>query len=117
MVAVPGGSIVAFLVAVLVGGLSLAVAATLLTARDIDVVHGAITGLLGALVWAVLSLVPLIGGLLAVVGYLVVVQVRYPGGWVRAALIAVAAWVVAQGILFVLGLVGIGVGVLGVPGV
>jgi len=108
---------VAFLVAVLVGGLSLAIAASVLTSRDVDVVHGAITGLLGALAWAVLSLVPLVGGLLAVVGYLFVVKARYPGGWVRAALIAVAAWVVAQVLLAVLGAVGLGAGVFGVPGV
>lgn len=110
------GSIVAFLVALLVGGLAIYVSARLVADVD-DYSHAVITALLGAIGWAIASLVPVIGSILALVVWVGVIKWRYPGGWVKAAIIGGVAWVSALVILFVLNSVfGLGIGAFGVPG-
>jgi len=110
------GSIVAFLVALLVGGLAIYVSARLVADVD-DYSHAVITALLGAIGWAIASLVPVIGSILALVVWVGVINWRYPGGWVKAAIIGGVAWVSALVILFVLNSVfGLGIGAFGVPG-
>jgi len=74
--------------------------------------------LLGAIGWFIGSLIPVIGSVVALVVYLGVINWRYPGGWVKAAIIAIAAWLSALVILFLVNAVfGLGVGAFGVPGV
>lgn len=74
--------------------------------------------LVGAIGWALLSWIPLIGTLLALVVWVGVINWRYPGGWTRAAIIGFVAWLSALVILFVLNAVfGLGIGAFGVPGV
>jgi hypothetical protein len=46
--------------------------------------YAVLTALLGALVWALLEPVPVIGGLLALVAWIAVVRWRYTGSWLRA---------------------------------
>jgi hypothetical protein len=111
------GSIVAFLVALLVGGLAIYISARVIADVD-DYSHAVITALLGAVAWALTSWIPLIGPILALVAWVWVIKWRYPGGWVDAAIIGAVAWVSALVILYVLNTVlDLGVGAFGVPGV
>lgn len=110
------GSIVAFVVALLVGGLAIFVGAKVVVGVE-DYGHAVVTALVGALAWALTAWIPLVGPLLALVAWVWVIGRRYPGGWVTAALIGVVAWLAAVGILFVVdGVLGLGVGAFGVPG-
>lgn len=111
------GSIVAFLVALLVGGLAIYISARVVADVD-DYSHAVITALLGAIAWALTSWIPLIGPIIALIAWVWVIKWRYPGGWVDAAIIGVVAWVSALVILYVLNAVlDLGVGAFGVPGV
>ena len=110
------GSLVAFLVALLVGGLAIYLAASVV-ANVQDYSHAVFTALVGAIAWALTVWIPLFGPLLALVVWVWVVNWRYPGGWIDAALIGVVAWLAALGILFVLDVtLGLEAGAFGVPG-
>jgi len=62
-------------------------------ARDYG--HAVLTALLGALVWALLEPIPLLGGLLAIVAWVAVVKWRYRLGWIGSIAIGIAAWAAA----------------------
>src|SRR6056297_2143210 len=110
------GSIVAFVVALLVGGLAIYVSARVVADVD-DYGRAVVTALLGALGWAVVSWIPLIGPIVALVVWIGVLKWRYPGGWGTAAVMGVVAWVAALLILFVVNAAfGVGIGAFGVPG-
>ncbi|GAA0297447.1 hypothetical protein [Halarchaeum salinum] len=109
------GSLLLFVISLLVGGLGIYVGARVITGVE-DYSHAVITALVGALAWAVLSWVPVIGSLLALVAYVAVINWRYRGGWVNAILIALVAWVATAIVVFVLGAVGVPVSGLGVLG-
>jgi hypothetical protein len=110
------GSIAAFLVALLVGGLAIYVSANLVVGSD-DYGHAVVTALLGAIGWALTSWIPLVGPLLALVVWGGVINWQYPGGWGNAALVGVVAWLSALVILYVVDAAfGLGVGAFGVPG-
>lgn len=109
-------SIVAFVVALLVGGLAIYLSARVVVDVD-DYSHAVVTAFLGAIGWFVGSLIPLIGSLVALVIWIGVINWRYPGGWVKAATIGLIAWLAALVILFLVnGILGLGVGAFGVPG-
>jgi hypothetical protein len=105
-----------FAVGLLVGGVAIhAGALAVPDARGYG--HAVLTALVGAVVWALLEPVPLIGGLLATVAWVGVVKWRYRGGWLRSIGVGIAAWVVAVVVLAALDLLGVGaVSALGVPG-
>ncbi|MFD1565118.1 hypothetical protein ACFR99_16390 [Haloarchaeobius amylolyticus] len=108
--------LLAFAVSLLVGGVALHVG-THVVADARDYAHAVLTALLGALVWAVLEQVPLLGGLLALLAWVAIVRWRYRLGWLRSAGVGVVAWTAAVVVLAALELVGIGsVSALGVPG-
>ncbi|WP_280535503.1 hypothetical protein [Halopenitus sp. POP-27] len=110
------GSIVSFVVALLVGGLAIYAGARVVVDVD-DYSHAVITALIGAIAWALTSWVPLIGPLIALVVWVAVINWRYPGGWTKAAIIGIVAWIAALVILLVLnGLFSLGIGAFGVPG-
>jgi len=110
------GPIVAFVVALLVGGLAIYVSARLVVDVD-DYGRAIFTAILGAVAWALTSWIPLVGPFIALVAWIWVIKWRYPGGWVNAAVIGGGAWVAALVILFVANAVfGLGVGAFGVPG-
>jgi hypothetical protein len=118
-VTTPGliGSVVAFAVALLVGGLAIYISARVITDAD-DYSHAVITALIGAIAWALTSWIPIFGLFIALIVYIAVINWRYPGGWLQAGLIAVVAWASALAILYLLnGLLGLGIGAFGVPGV
>ena len=111
------GSIVAFVVALLVGGLAIYLSARFVVDVN-DYSHAVVTALLGALGWALTSWVPLVGPLIALVVWVGVINWRYPGGWVKAAVIGGGAWVAALLVLLVVNSVfRLGIGAFGVPGV
>ncbi|WP_226039662.1 hypothetical protein [Natrinema sp. DC36] len=110
------GSLVAFVVALLIGGLAIFVSARLIVDVD-DYSHAIVTALLGAIAWALTSWIPLLGPILALIAWVWVINWRYPGGWGTAAAIGLIAWLAALIILLVLNAVlGLGVGAFGVPG-
>lgn len=111
------GSIVAFLVALLVGGLAIYVAASLVVDVE-DYSHAVVTALLGAIAWALTVWIPAIGPLIALIAWVWVINWRYPGDWIEAAAIGIVAWLAALAIIFVLdAILQLGVGAFGVPGV
>lgn len=110
------GSVVAFVVALLVGGLAIYLSASIVIDTQ-DYSHAVITALIGAIAWGLTAWIPLIGPILALVVWVGVINWRYPGGWVDAAIIGFVAWLAALVLLFALNTVlGLGVGAFGVPG-
>ncbi|MBZ6495288.1 hypothetical protein [Natrinema longum] len=105
-----------FAVSLLVGGGALH-AGTHIVSDARTYGHAVLTALLGAVVWALLEPIPLLGGLLAIVAWIGVVKWRYRLGWLRSVGVGVAAWAAAVVVLAALELLGIGsVSALGVPG-
>ncbi|WP_018256516.1 hypothetical protein [Halomicrobium katesii] len=119
------GSVVTFIVSLLIGGLGIYVGARVMTGGG-DFERAVWTALFAALGVGVVSLlvgwIPLLGGLLGtVLGFLVylgVINWRYPGGWIDAAGIALIAWLASVLVLTLVSpLLPGGVGALGVAGV
>ncbi|SIR67213.1 hypothetical protein [Natronorubrum thiooxidans] len=111
------GSFVAFVVALLVGGLAIYVSASVVVDVE-DYSHAIVTAFIGAVAWGLTAWIPLFGPLFALLAWIWVINWRYPGGWINASLIGVIAWIAALAILFVLNTIfGLGVGAFGVPGV
>ena len=111
------GGLISFVVALLIGGLAIYISARIVVDVD-DYSHAVITAVLGAIGWALTSWIPLFGPVIALVVWVGVIRWRYPGGWVKAAIIGFGAWVSALLILLVLNSVlGLGIGAFGVPGV
>lgn len=114
-------NLVVFVVSLLVGAFGIYVGSRILTERD-DYTYAIVTALLGAIVWVVIATlvgwIPLLGPLLALLAYVALINYRYPGGWIRAILIAVIAWLVVLATLYVLAVIGFtSFGAVGVPGI
>lgn len=117
----PLDGVIVFAVSLLIGAAAIHVASSYAVYRgqpgSLSFEHALLTALLGAVVWALLEWVPLVGALLALVGWIAVIKWRYPGGWVKAAVTGAAAWAAAVVVLAALEIVGIGaVSALGIPG-
>lgn len=111
------GSVVAFIVALLIGGLAIYVSARIIVDVE-DYSHAVITAFIGAIAWALTAWLPLIGPIIALIVWIAVINWRYPGGWIRAVFIGLVAWLSALVILFVLNAVlGLEIAAFGVPGV
>lgn len=111
------GLIITFVVALLVGGLGIHLGARVVTDVD-DYGYAVVTAFYGAIVLALTSWIPLVGLLLALVIWVGVINWRYPGGWGKAALIGFVSWLAAAIILGVInGLLRLGLGAFGIPGV
>ena len=113
-------SVIVFLASLLVGALGIYVGArAIVGAADYD--RAIVTALVGAIVWAVVGFVigwvPLLGPLLALLAYVGVINLRYPGGWTAAAMIGLVAWVTVLIAMYALAAIGItGFNAVGVPG-
>ena len=119
---VPGEGLFGFVVSLLIGGVAIHIAARHVVYRREPgggtLEHAVVTALMGALVWALFAWIPLVGSLLALVGWVGVIRWRYPGGWLKAGVTGGAAWAAAVVALALLDLLGLGsVSALGVPGV
>lgn len=117
----PIGGVITFAVSLLIGGAAIHVAAKYAEynggAVELSFDHAVLTALAGAVVWALLAWIPLIGSVLALGGWIGVIKWRYPGGWIKAGVTGAAAW--AAGVVVLAGLELIGVGsvtALGIPG-
>jgi len=115
------GSLITFVVSLLVGGLGIYLGASVLADED-DYGHAVVTALVGALVWAVaaalLGWVPLVGPFVGLLAYLAVIKWRYRGGWLTAAGIALVAWIASLVVMSLLASTGVGgFDVVGVPGI
>lgn len=110
------GSVVAFVVALLVGGLAIYLGASAIVNVE-DYSYAVVTALVGAIAWALTSWIPGIGLFVALLAWIWVINWRYPGGWVDAGLIGFVAWIAALVILIVLNSVlRLGIGAFGIPG-
>jgi hypothetical protein len=105
-----------FALGILVGGLALFVSSRFLAeVQGYD--HAVLTAVIGALAWALLSPIPLLGPVIALVGWVAVLKWRYPVSWLRAAGVGAAAWAAAVVIVAALELVGVdAISAVGVPG-
>ncbi|MFC6904426.1 hypothetical protein [Halalkalicoccus tibetensis] len=113
---------IVFVVSLLVGTLGIYVGVSLATNEAIGFGGAAITALIGAVAWGVVSFflggIPLVGPLLALAAWIGVINVRHTGGWGAAALIGLVAWLVAAGALYALATAGfVSASAIGVPGV
>lgn len=114
-------TIIVFLVSLLIGAFGIYVGGRAIADVD-DYTHALVTALIGAIIWAIVAFflggIPLLGPLLALLAYVAVINVRYPGEWLNAIAIAVVAWVAALIVLYILGVLGItAFDAIGVPGV
>lgn len=98
-------TLIVFLVGLLIGGLAIYVGARFIVGSK-DYTHALVTALIGAIVLALfgwfLSAIPLIGPLLTLLVWIAVINWRYPGGWIDAALIGIIAWLSVIVILYIL---------------
>lgn len=109
-------SLIAFVVALLIGGLAIYISARVVVDVD-DYGHALATAVLGAIGWAITAWIPLIGPILALIIWVAVIKWRYPGGWVTAVIIGLGAWVSALIVLLVVNSVfRLGVSAFGIPG-
>ncbi|MFC6753711.1 hypothetical protein [Halorubrum tibetense] len=111
------GSLIAFVVGLLVGGLAIFIAASVVTdTRDYS--HAVFTALFGAIVWGLsellLSWIPLVGEFIPLVAWIWIIRRRYGSSWVHAAIIGFIAWGAAILVLAVLPLAGV-TDAVGVP--
>lgn len=110
------GSLVAFIVALLIGGAAIYVSARIVVDVE-DYSHAVVTAFVGAIAWVIAAWIPLIGPVIALIVWVGVINWRYPGGWIKAIMIGLAAWISALVILFVVNVIfGIGISAFGVPG-
>lgn len=111
------GSVITFVIALLIGGLAIYISARLVVNVD-NYRHAIVTAFLGAVGWALTAWIPVIGTIIALVVWIGVINWLYPGGWTKAAIIGVGAWISALVILLVVNSVfGLGIGAFGIPGV
>lgn len=124
MVAPVTGSLVSFLVGLLVGGLAIHISASVIVGYS-SYRTAIVTAAIGAFAWFLVSLlvgwIPVLGGplagLVALIVYVGVINTQYPGGWRKATAVAFVAWLAALLVMFVLGAVGLDLPIVGVPGV
>jgi hypothetical protein len=103
-------SLIVFTVSLLIGAFGIYVGARVFTMVD-SYGRALTTALVGALVWAVVGFfvgwLPLLGPLVVFLAWLAVVNLQYPGGWPRAAGIAMVAWLTAGAVLYGLALLNV----------
>ena len=111
------GGLISFVVALLIGGLAIYISARVVVNVD-DYSHAVVTAIIGAVAWALTSWIPLFGPVIALFVWIAVINWRYPGGWIKAAIIGVGAWLSALLILLLVNTVlGLGINAFGVPGI
>ncbi len=93
--------IAVFLVGLVIGGIGIYIGARAVTGAD-GYRHAIVTALIGALVWAIFGIIPIIGPVLALLAWIAVINARYEGGWVDAVLIGLTAWLSTLVILYIL---------------
>jgi len=114
------GSLLSFVVGLLVGGLAIHVAATLIVGAS-TYKQALVTAAVASLAWALTSLflgwIPLLGPAIVLLVYVGIINWQYRGGWLKAAGIGLVAWIASLLVLSLLSAIGLGIDVVGVPGV
>ena len=113
-------SLIVFVVSLLVGALGIYAGARIVTGRD-DYSYAIVTALIASILWVIVAFfvgwIPLLGPLLALLVYVTVINLRYPGDWVSAIGIGLLAWVTSFVALYVLAVLGVtSFDAIGVPG-
>lgn len=102
------GSLIVFGVSLLIGGIGIYVGAKIVSDVE-DYTYALVTAFIGGVLWGIIEFfVPFIGGLVAFIAYLWVINRRYPGGWIEALLITLIAWIAVAAVVVLLSLVGLG---------
>ncbi len=83
-----------FVVSLLVGGMALTVGERLVVGKG-DLQGATLTAALGAVAWAIVDGVPLLGTVLALGVWLAILHWRFDAGWFGTALIGGVAWITA----------------------
>lgn len=114
-------SLIVFVVSLLIGAVGIYTGARALTDRD-DYTYAIVTALIASVLWVLVAFfigwIPLLGPLLALLVYIAVINMRYPGGWLRATGIAFIAWLASLVILYILAVLNVtSFDAVGVPGV
>ncbi len=103
-------SLVVFVVSLLIGALGIYVGARVITGEE-DYTYAFITALIATIVWVVIGFffgwIPLLGPLLALLAYITVINLRYPGGYLEAIGIALVAWIASIVVLYILAILGV----------
>ena len=113
-------TIIVFVVSLLIGAIGIYAGARVISDVD-DYSYALVTALIGAIVWAVVGFfvgwIPFLGPLLVFLAYVIVLNVRYPGGVVEAIGIALIAMLASLVVLYILGALGVtAFEAVGVPG-
>lgn len=113
-------SLVVFVVSLLIGALGIYIGASLITGEE-DYTYAFVTALIASIVWVVIAFffgwIPFLGPLLALLAYVTVINLRYPGGYLDAIGIALVAWVASVVVLYALAVLGVTTfDAAGVPG-
>jgi len=115
-------SLVVGLVSFVIGSFGILAGVRVIIDQDARFVYAAITALIGAVVWGVLSFflswASLVGVVVMLLAWVGVINYRYPGGWPSAAAVGGIAWAVSVVIVYLLSLMDlVAPDVLGIPGV
>lgn len=117
----PVDGLVVGIVSLLVGALAIHLAASVMLRTERSYLNAVVAAAVGSLVYSIFGFlggIPLLGPLLLLLLWVGVINWRYPGDWVKAAIIGIVAWASATVIIFILDeIFGLGVGAFGVPGV
>ncbi len=113
-------SLIVFAVSLLIGALGIYAGARVITGEE-DYTYAFVTALIASIVWVVIGFffgwIPLLGPLLALLAYITVINLRYPGGYLDAIGIALVAWVASIIVLYLLAVLGVtSFEAAGVPG-
>ena len=114
-------SLIVFVVSLLIGALGIYIGARVITGRD-DYSYAVVTALIASIIWVIVAFfvgwIPLLGPLLALLAYVAIINMRYPGDWLNAIGIALVAWLSSIVVLYALAVFGVtSFDAVGVPGV
>ncbi|WP_227354358.1 hypothetical protein [Haladaptatus salinisoli] len=102
------GSVVGFVVSLLIGALGIYIGARVVTGTD-DYGYALITAIVGSLVGGIVAVLIgwLLGWLVVLVAWVWVINWRYPGGWGNAIGIGLIAWVSVVAITYALAILNV----------
>ncbi|WP_458206271.1 hypothetical protein [Haladaptatus sp. NG-SE-30] len=113
------GSVVGFVVNLLIGALGIYIGARVVTGTD-DYGYALITAIVGSIIGVIVAFIFgwLFGWIVVLVAWIWVINWRYPGGWGNAIGIGLIAWLSVVGITYVLVTLEILTSkMLGIPGI
>lgn len=113
------GSVVGFVVSLLIGALGIYIGARVVTGTD-DYGYALITAIVGSVVGVIVAFLLgwLFGWIVVLVAWIWVINFRYPGGWGNAIGIALIGWLSVVAITYALAILNIlTFKALGIPGI